>query len=123
MKIFVLAVAVLLLAGCRAAPDALAPGASPAASGQAGDARPAAVPPPAGEARRASATGVVQTVDAPAQSLVIAHGPVESLGWPGMTMTFRAPGVDLSAIKAGDAVSFEFTTTGMDGTITSISEQ
>jgi len=38
-------------------------------------------------------------------------------------MTFKAPDVDLSAIKQGDQVSFEFTSVGMDGTITSITRQ
>jgi Cu(I)/Ag(I) efflux system protein CusF len=55
--------------------------------------------------------------------VTIAHDPVEALGWPEMTMTFAAPGVDLSSIKPGDAVSFELTANGMDGTITAISKQ
>jgi Cu(I)/Ag(I) efflux system protein CusF len=75
------------------------------------------------EAKRASATGVVQAVDAAAQTVTIKHGPVEALEWPGMTMTFQAPGVDMSAIKVGDNVAFEFTSTGMDGTVVSISKQ
>jgi Cu(I)/Ag(I) efflux system protein CusF len=65
----------------------------------------------------------VQSLDAAAHTVTIAHDPVDALGWPGMTMTFPAPGVDLSAIKPGDAVSFELTATGMDGTITAISKQ
>lgn len=72
-------------------------------------------------ATRASATGTVQSVDAAAQTVTIAHGPVAALQWPEMTMTFKAPKVDLAAIKPGDEVSFEFTSTGMDGTITAIS--
>ena len=71
----------------------------------------------------ASATGTVQSVDASAGTVTIDHGPVEALQWPAMTMTFRAPDVDLAAIEKGDQVSFEFTSTGMDGTITSITEQ
>jgi Cu(I)/Ag(I) efflux system protein CusF len=75
------------------------------------------------EAKSATATGVVQSLDVSAQSVTIAHDPVEALGWPEMTMTFAAPGVDLSSIKPGDAVSFELTANGMDGTITAISKQ
>ena len=71
----------------------------------------------------ASATGTVQSVDASAGTVTIDHGPVEALQWPAMTMTFQAPNVDLTAIEKGDQVSFEFTSTGMDGTITSITEQ
>jgi Cu(I)/Ag(I) efflux system protein CusF len=66
---------------------------------------------------------VVQSLDAAAHTVTIAHDAVPALDWPEMTMTFAAPGVDLSAIKAGDAVRFELTATGMDGTITAISKQ
>ncbi len=39
-----------------------------------------------------------------------------------MTMTFAAPGVDLSRIRPGEPVTFELTRTGaMEGTVTSIS--
>jgi Cu(I)/Ag(I) efflux system protein CusF len=110
----VLAVAIALTTGCSAAPEAPAPVATAPA--------PAAAAPMATEAKRASASGVVTSVDAAAHSIVIAHGPVESLGWPAMTMTFQAPNVDLSTIKAGDNISFEFTSTGMDGTIETISK-
>ena len=71
----------------------------------------------------ASATGTVQSVDASAGTVTIDHGPVDALRWPAMTMTFQAPDVELGAIEKGDQVSFEFTSTGMDGTITSITEQ
>jgi Cu(I)/Ag(I) efflux system protein CusF len=74
-------------------------------------------------AKHATATGVVQSLDVSAQTVTIAHDPVEALGWSEMTMTFPAPGVDLSAIKPGDAVSFELNAVGMDGTITAISKQ
>lgn len=74
-------------------------------------------------ATTASATGTVQAVDASAGTVTIDHGPVDALQWPAMTMTFQAPDVDLGAIEKGDQVSFEFTSTGMDGTITSITEQ
>ena len=117
MKAFAPLCVALFLAGCNAAPDAptaTAPAATPAAA-------PAA--PPAQESRQATATGVVQSIDATAQTVTIAHDPVESLGWPEMTMTFPAPGLDLSSIKAGDAVRFELTAKGMDGTITAISKQ
>jgi len=48
---------------------------------------------------------------------------VDALGWPGMTMAFQAPNTDLSALKAGDKVTFEFESTGMNGTIVSINKQ
>ena len=110
MKAIVLLLAAALLAGCNAAPEATPPP-TPTA------------PASAGEAKHASATGVVQSVDVAAKTVSIAHGPVAALGWPGMTMTFHAPDADLSAIQAGDHVAFEFTSTGMDGTIVAIAKQ
>lgn len=77
-------------------------------------------PAPSPAASTASATGVVEGVDPVAKTITIAHGAVESLKWPAMTMTFKAGDVDLSSIKQGDRVSFEFTSTGMDGTVTSL---
>jgi len=74
-------------------------------------------------ATSASASGVVTAVDPTAKTIKIAHGPVPELEWPAMTMTFRAPDTDLTAIRQGDRVSFEFTSTGMDGTITSLTRQ
>ena len=116
-------VAVLLIAGCNAAPDAAPPVATaPVSSGVAPAPAPAPTPLPV-EAKQASATGVVQSMDAAAHTVTIAHGPVEALAWPAMTMTFQAPDVDLAAIKVGDNVAFEFTSTGMDGTIVSITKQ
>jgi Cu(I)/Ag(I) efflux system protein CusF len=119
MKHFVPFLAIALVAGCNAPPESPAP----AATAPATEPAPAATAPMAIEAKRATATGVVQSIDGAAKSLVIAHGSVESLAWPAMTMTFQAPSVDLSTIKAGDEVEFEFTSTGMNGTIESISKR
>ena len=121
MKRFVPVLAVLMIAGCNRAADAPAPATtSPApAVTETTPVAPGATP---SEAKRASATGVVQSIDVAASSVTIAHGPVDSLGWPGMTMTFPAPGIDLSTLKTGDEVEFEFTSTGMNGTIESISK-
>ena len=79
--------------------------------------------PPAPAASTASATGIVEDVDPTAKTITIAHGPVESLKWPAMTMTFKAPNADLSTIQKGDRVTFEFSSTGMDGTIVAIRHQ
>jgi Cu(I)/Ag(I) efflux system protein CusF len=109
----------VLLAGCTAQKEPESAPASAAVSTP--PAEPAVQPAPA--ATVASATGVVQSVDVAAHTITIAHGPVESLKWPGMTMTFQAPGVDVGAFKKGDAVAFDFTSSGMDGTVVSITKQ
>ena len=127
MKQLSLFLAAMMIAGCNAAPDAAPPAASTPAPAEAAPApappAPAPMPPPAGEAKRASATGVVQSMDVEAKTITIEHGPVEALGWPGMTMTFQAPNVDMATVKAGDNVNFEFDSSGMDGTIVSITKK
>jgi Cu(I)/Ag(I) efflux system protein CusF len=123
MKHLALAATVLFLAGCNAAPPAPPAPPAPATAPATTDAAPAMPAAPMAETKHATATGVVQAVDASAHTLTIAHGPVESLGWPEMTMNFTAPGVDLEAIKPGDTVSFEFDSTGMNGVVTAIAKQ
>lgn len=114
---------IALLAACSRAPEA--PAAAPTAAAPVTEPAPAPAPPaaPAPAAQQASATGVIESIDTTAQTVTIAHDPVPALGWSEMTMTFAAPGVDLSTLKAGDAVKFDLTATGMDGTITAISKQ
>ena len=63
--------------------------------------------PAAGKAH--AAEGKVVRADPKAASAIITHGPVESLGWGGMTMEFKVadPAV-FAAIKTGASVRFEF---------------
>ncbi|MDQ3269500.1 MAG: copper-binding protein [Pseudomonadota bacterium] len=96
-----------------AAPQAQAPATSPdvllPATGEA-------------EGESVQARGVVEEVDVNAGTLTIAHEAIEAYEWPPMTMTFAAPGVDLSGVSAREQVTFQLTRTGaMEGTITSIS--
>ena len=77
---------------------------------------PDAVPP-------ASATGVVKAVNPMAKTITLDHGPVASLHWPAMIMTFKTGNVDLASIKPGDHVVFEFASNGMDATLTKIERQ
>ncbi|WP_434514498.1 efflux RND transporter periplasmic adaptor subunit [Dechloromonas sp. ARDL1] len=55
------------------------------------------------------AEGTVEGFDVKATTISIAHGPIPSLKWPGMTMEFTLanPGL-LSGIKPGLAINFEF---------------
>ena len=109
-----------VLAGCsRPTGEAPTPDASDTATPSGSLDTPAESPP----ASTASATGVVEAVDPTAKTVTIAHGPVAALQWPAMTMTFNAPDADLSSLKQGDHVSFEFAIVGMEGTITTITRQ
>ncbi len=55
------------------------------------------------------ATGTVQEIDAAANVLSIAHGPIASLKWPSMTMEFAVShNTLLKGLQAGAAITFEF---------------
>lgn len=55
------------------------------------------------------AQGVVESIDAKAGMLSIAHGPITSLKWPPMTMEFKvANDALLKDLKPGAAIAFEF---------------
>lgn len=100
MKISYLAGAVALaltLAACgdneTAAPDERRSSAGTAAPAAAGESYSAA-----GEVTKVSGTEVT-----------ISHGPVERIGWPAMTMAFRAGSPDMvKDIAVGDQVAFAF---------------
>ena len=53
--------------------------------------------------------GTVKNVDTGKNSVTIAHGPVQSLNWPAMTMEFEIRDkANLAALKPGRKVEFEF---------------
>lgn len=56
----------------------------------------------------ATAEGTVRKIDKPAGKITIAHGPLEGIGMPAMTMVFRVKDAAmLNAVKAGDNIRFE----------------
>jgi len=58
-------------------------------------------------AQTISGTGTVTAVMADQHMLTIDHTPIETLGWPAMTMDFNvAASVDLSGIKVGERIQF-----------------
>jgi Cu(I)/Ag(I) efflux system protein CusF len=61
--------------------------------------------------------GTVRKVDAVAARITIAHGPLQNLGMPAMTMAFRVrdPAM-LGTVKAGDKV--RFVAASVDGSLT-----
>lgn len=54
----------------------------------------------------AEATGRVEQVSQ--DSITLSHGPIPAIGWPAMTMAFRADPMLLRGLKPGDQVSFAF---------------
>ena len=52
-------------------------------------------------------SGVVEDIDRSARWMMIRHGPIDALGWPGMTMKFDVTErVDLARIRSGQNVHF-----------------
>lgn len=54
----------------------------------------------------AQGSGQIKSVDAKAGTVTIHHNPIPALGWPAMTMTFKATPEALKAAKAGQTVAF-----------------
>lgn len=116
MKMFVSALALATLAGCSSPSDKAA--AMPAGMDMSASATKSA------ESRTPAVTGTgsgtIQAVDAAAHTVTIAHGPIEALKWPAMTMTFKTSGVDLAAFKQGDQINFELKSTDAGAAVTKI---
>lgn len=67
------------------------------------------------------ATGIVRKVDAKAGTVTLAHGPVTSLNWAAMTMTFQVKDkAVLDKVAEGRKMEVEFEQRGKDYVITSV---
>ena len=54
----------------------------------------------------AQGVGVIKKLDMKSGSVTLQHGPIAALGWPAMTMSFKAePGL-LQGLKVGEKVNF-----------------
>lgn len=66
------------------------------------------------------AQGTVNSIDRTAGTINISHEPVESAGWPAMTMNFRLMEPESgAAIEPGQRIEFRFTMDG-GGTVIAI---
>ena len=64
-------------------------------------------------------TGTVKKIDATAGKVTLAHDPIVSLNWPGMTMVFKLKDASLAkGIKSGDAVNFDLIESGDEYIVT-----
>ena len=74
-----------------------------------------------GKSQTHKGSGTVSKVDSKKGTVTIAHGPVESMKWPAMTMTFKAKDkAMLEKVKPGAKIEFSFTQSGKDYVITDI---
>ena len=66
-------------------------------------------------------SGTVTKVDPDKSTVTIAHGPVQSMNWPAMTMTFKVKNkAMLDKVKEGNKVDFSFVQSGKDYTLTQV---
>ena len=68
-------------------------------------------------------TGSGDVTEVSGERVTISHGPVESIGWPAMTMTFQPQSPDLvQGVNVGDPVNFQFQKVGEGYVLTSLSK-
>ena len=76
-----------------------------------------------GKAQTHHASGTVTKVDPAKGSMTVAHGAVQSMNWPAMSMTFKLKDkAMLDKIKQGDKVEFSFVQSGKAGKDYTITE-
>jgi Cu(I)/Ag(I) efflux system protein CusF len=69
----------------------------------------------------AQGVGVIKAIDTARGTITLQHEAIKAIGWPAMTMRFKAASPDLlTAAKVGDRVRFGLKPNGMGGTVTSI---
>lgn len=72
-------------------------------------------------AKTGQGTGVIKAVDAKAGTLTIQHGPIPAIGWPAMTMAFKAASPSLlNGLKVGQTIGFDVKATGMSAEVTAV---
>ena len=59
-------------------------------------------------AGEAGTTGKINSIDTANRTINFTHGPIEALGWPGMTMDFVVdPAVDPASLPVGEEVMLQ----------------
>lgn len=63
---------------------------------------------PASATKTGRGTGVITAIDAATGTVTIRHQPIATLGWPAMTMGFKArPPALLKGLKVGQKIGFD----------------
>ncbi|MEO7247506.1 MAG: copper-binding protein [Novosphingobium sp.] len=68
-------------------------------------------------------SGKITALDKAGGKITITHGPIAGVGWPAMTMEFKANAKELEAITVGDQVDFDLTLKGSEATVTAIKKR
>lgn len=111
--------AVLTACGQQAEPETPAmPAARPGSSATAG--ADGASSYPEADARTADGAGVITAVDPAAATITISHEAIRSIGWPAMTMKFKASPAVLQEAEVGDRIQFDLTVRDGAGEVTAI---
>lgn len=72
-------------------------------------------------AKHGQGSGVIEALDPKGGTLTIQHGPIPGVGWPAMTMTFKAtPATLLAGLRVGEAIRFECIVQGQSATVTAV---
>ncbi len=76
-----------------------------------------------GAVKSGSSSGKITELDKAGGIVTIAHGPIPAVGWPAMTMGFKADAKVLAGFAVGNQVDFDLTLKGSDATVTAIKKQ
>lgn len=72
-------------------------------------------------AKTGKGAGIVTAIDVKAGTITIKHAAIPAVGWPAMTMTFKAtPPTLLRGVRAGQTVGFYMRTKGMNAEVTAL---
>ncbi|ODU66620.1 MAG: copper-binding protein [Rhodanobacter sp. SCN 65-17] len=70
---------------------------------------------------QAQGVGIVKAIDTAKGTITLQHQAIAAIGWPAMTMTFKAdPPTLLAKVKVGEKVQFTLHPAGMASTVTAI---
>ncbi len=68
--------------------------------------------------------GVITAIDTRTARLTIKHGPIPAVGWPAMTMAFKAdPPTLLKGLKVGQKIGFDVKVQGTAAEVTAVRPQ
>jgi len=72
-------------------------------------------------AKTGKGVGEVTTIDTAAGTVTIKHEAIPAVGWPAMTMTFKANPLSLlTGLKVGEKIAFDVSVNGSDAEVTKI---